>query len=164
MTRASRCRVVSGSTPCANWLGGSSSIVRTTDILHPTAVVASLRLHSNGQRIHAYIPLVVVGDRFHSLLAASVPTRNTHTNRHCMGAKSAELALAGELARADAVGFVSVMIGVLVSLACVICAANLLPSLIATPPPPPPPRPPLLSIVTLGDLWSWYANACSWWA
>ena len=81
-----------------------------------------------------------------------------------MGTQSAELALAGELARADAVAFVSVVIAILFSLACVICAANLLPAMIASPPPPPPAPPPFLSFVTLGDLWSWYANVCSWWA
>lgn len=79
-----------------------------------------------------------------------------------MGTQNAELALAGELARADATGFVSVVIAILLSLACVICAANLLPSMIASPPPPTLAEM-LTTSVTLGDLWSWYANMCSWW-
>ena len=78
-----------------------------------------------------------------------------------MGTQSAELAVAGELARADALAFWSVVVAILFSISCVICAAKILPIVTVPPPPPPPTPPPFLSFEQLGDAWSWYTNVCA---
>ena len=84
-----------------------------------------------------------------------------------MGKQSAELAVTGELARANALGFVSVMIVIVFSIACVVCVANAFANaaLAASPPPPPPaPPPPLLSyIVSASAREWWYRQVCALW-
>lgn len=64
-----------------------------------------------------------------------------------MGKQSAKLAVAGELQRAEALGLVSVLVAIVIAIACVVCVTNAFANttLMASPPPPPPAPPPLLS-------------------
>ncbi len=82
-----------------------------------------------------------------------------------MGKKSAELAVAGELQRADALGIVSVVIAIVVGIACVVCVATAFANtvLLAPPPPPPPPAPPpfLAFLVSASTREWWYQNVCA---
>lgn len=78
--------------------------------------------------------------------------------KRTMGESSAELAIAGELARGRAVFALSVLLTVVVGLACVVCVAQM--GLTAgfgpsTPPPAPPPAPPpsLLKLVLREVTW-----------
>ena len=82
-----------------------------------------------------------------------------------MGKQSAELAVAGELARGDALAFVSVLIAILFSITCVICVAKACATMDLSPPqpPPPPPPPPLARFVNnLAHDW-WYRHVCALW-
>ena len=82
-----------------------------------------------------------------------------------MGKQSAELAVAGELARGDALAFVSVVVAILFSITCVICVAKAFANMDPSPPPPlpPPPPPPLARVVSdLARNW-WYRQVCALW-
>ena len=76
-----------------------------------------------------------------------------------MGKQSAELAVAGELQRADALGIVSVLIAIVVSIACVIGVATAF----TAPPPPPPAPPPLFVFVSASAREWWYQSVCALW-
>lgn len=154
MTRANLWRVVKTVRLLdpTNVLGTSSSIVRTTDILQVCAVVASREIQSSVQRIHMETRVPTTGQAFCHTLAA---TRATHMKKN-----SAELAVAGELARCKSIFALSTLFAVAGSIACVVCAAKLLlaagygPAL--PPAPPPPPSHPTATMV-------WEAARLVWW-
>lgn len=79
--------------------------------------------------------------------------------KRTMGESSAELAIAGELARGRAVFALSVLLTVVVGLACVVCVAQMGltagfgPTLPPPPAPPPAPPPSLLKLVLREVTW-----------
>ena len=85
--------------------------------------------------------------------------------KRVMGESSAELAIAGELARGRAIFALSVLFTVVAGVACVVCIAQMGltagfgPALPSPPAPPPAPPPPLLTLVLREVTWWSIAGA-----
>ena len=77
--------------------------------------------------------------------------------KRTMGESSAELAIAGELARGKAIFALSVLFTIAAGVVCVVCVAEMGLTVgfgpVPPPPPPPAPPPPLLKLVLREVTW-----------